>query len=740
MPTEVSSTDKAVASPYEIDAAGAAPLDNGLASYWNALVRGQRRVIVVALLGAAIAAALSLPRQDVYEASLTLEIQGLNENFLNVSEVSPTSSETSRFPRSDLRTHVRLLGGRTLAAQTAELVANEPPPGRDLEEWRSAVAAAASKVEVRSSDDSRIIELRTRSNDPDAAASFANKLAVRFIDSAGQARVDAALETEAWLEGQLAKLRGQLEESERRRRNYARRSGLLFTDIEHRSVAEDKLNQLQETLAHARTERIRLQAQAETAAAGDPSSTPAILDDGALRQHRLELADLGRRYAELDSLYTPEHYKVKQVLAQIAELERTVAAATEHVLARVRQSYEAARLRESLIEEDFLAQRELVSRQAELAADYDILGREAETNRELYETLLERVKQAGVATAMSAASIRVVDAAYPPDAPISPNHALSALMGLMTGLLAGVVWVVALDQVDGSLRRRGEAGRLLGVRELAAIVDVRAEPKGTAERGSQRMTPAAVRPASSKLSDELAPWDGKPSFAAECYRELRTSLLCGDGRGLGCYLVTSANPGEGKTTVAANLAVALTEIHLRVLLVDADLRRPRVHELVDLPNRRGLCDLIESRQALNAATLDEIQAVDEKPGLFVLPSGVAPFGAPGLVHSPRCREIFARLRQDVDVVIVDAPPMLAIPDARALARHADGVIMVVRAEVTQADDALEATRRLIDDNASISGVVLNAWNPTRNGGSGSDYRYASRPYRPSPRRSRAAAA
>ncbi len=277
------------------------------------------------------------------------------------------------------------------------------------------------------------------------------------------------------------------------------------------------------------------------------------------------------------------------------------------------------------------------------------------------------------------------------------------LLSLGAALLSG--------RLDQTFRQPGELGAVLSMRELGAIPDARCEPSG------KNLTSATGAAGPADWRPEVAATRRGPSLLAESIRSVRTSLLLEGAGGTSgtVWAVTSPAASDGKTTVAANLALSLAELGREVLLVDADLRRPRLHRIFGTGNRTGLSGLLRTGPLSEAAMRQAIVALDGSPGLSLLASGVAPHGGAGLLHSEALASLLEELRRRFDVVIVDTPPALAVSDARVLARHADGAVLVVRAGHTSAAQALQAETVLRADGVKLLGAVLSSWDP-RDGG------------------------
>jgi capsular exopolysaccharide synthesis family protein len=336
--------------------------------------------------------------------------------------------------------------------------------------------------------------------------------------------------------------------------------------------------------------------------------------------------------------------------------------------------------------------------------------------------MLQRVKEASIAAALKASNINVVDEAVAPDAPFKPNAADNTTLGFLFGLGLAVAFVILLDRADRTIQEPGDMEALLGIAELGLV------PSASADPGRPRSL-AAGEGQDSPRSMILITSDRKNSALAESIHATLTSILyAGQGGRTGDFaqvlVFSSPAPREGKTTITTNLAVALAEIHKRVVLIDADLRRPRLHHIFDLENDKGMVELLRRTEPLNGSLDGHVRAT-AIPNLSVMPAGRSGPGDPTLLHSARLAEIVKICRAQYDVVIIDTPPMMTMADARVVARHGDGVVMVVRAHQTSRDSLRDACRRFSEDGTRVLGAILNDWNPKKSGRYGY-YRYYSK--------------
>jgi len=736
-------------------AAAFPPEPYGLFEYWQILGRHRNLILALALLSALAGFLISLPQKPLYRASTTIEIQGLNENFLNMRDVDPTAATAAFSPESYLETQVKILESESLADRVvARQRLHERPefakPGRDwsgLERWlglpvarpltpnQQARKRVQDSLKVKQSRTHRIVEVSTDAPDPNVAAELANALAEEFIQQNVEVRWNAAQRTGQWLANQLGDVKTRLVESEEKLQAYARANDLLFTS-EKDSVAEVRLRQVQEELSRAQADRVLRQSRWEQAANAPAESLPEVLDSNTLRDYQTRLTDLRRQLAELRPQYKPAHYKVQRLEAQVGELEKALEKEQANILNRIGNEYQSAVRREDLLARAYETQAGQVSGEAARSIQYNTLKREVDTNRQLYDSMLHKVKEAGIASAIRASNIRVVDPASPPPAPYRPNAGLNAGLGLLGGLSFGVAVAVARDRADQrrrfadrSIKSPGDSPVYLRVPELGVIPCDSVDRLEQGRRWLPGPAPARqltvdLRP---DLNDgvELATSLAKPSMVAESFRAALTSILfsaAGNGNPR-ILVVTSPAPGEGKTTTVSNLGIALAEISGRVLIVDGDMRRPRIHSVFGLSNQRGLADLLRDETPMEHYPPQALGLETRIPGLYVLPSGQAGRSISHLLHSDRLPQLLSRLRHHFGMILIDTPPMLQISDARVLARAADSVILVLRAGQTTHDSALAARQRFAEDSAPVLGTILNNWDPSTDDRYPSGYYY-----------------
>jgi len=721
---------------------GASPGYDSLLDYWHILIRHRMTVLRFAVAGLLGAIVVSLVQTPIYRVRTSLEIQG--PNFPEMKGANDSNGSYAS-PESYVETQVKILQSESVIEHVIDklkLQKERPTTGwrgfasrvqrifafskaSNLPEREELIRQIKRNLTVRTSGNSRLLEVLYESPDPQRAADFANTLVSEFVELSQEERWRAAQGTAEWLTSHLDKMKGELEASEAQLQDYARASGLSLTSEKENPVV-NRLKELQDELSKAQADRIAKQAKSEEAHSKPADSVPEMLEDPTMREYRQKLTELQRQYAELSATLTPEHYKVKRVQAQITELRSEMQKERANVLRGLGNEYAAAVRRERLLSKAQAEQEKIAADQSDKVIHYDTLKRDVDSNRRLYEVMLQRVKEASLATAMRDSNVLVVDRAKPPMLPYRPSLPMNSAIGLFSGVFLGFGFVLLRERIDRRISAPGDAQVYLDLPELGvlpldqAAVSLQIPNRLPAHRSvSSRPPESALR---SSLGDcpELATWKRKPSLLAECTRTTLISILSPNQNGEGPRIIvlTSACPGDGKTTVACNLSIAMAEIGRKVLLIDGDLRRPRLHKIFGVANTWGLSDLLWADNPLETVPISHLVRETEVSSLSLLPGGSCGITPSNLFYSPRMSRLLRRLRSEFDMVMIDAPPVIHLADARVLGRLADGVILVVRAGQTTTESALFASQRFAEDGTRVLGTVLNSWDPKNSRGYG----------------------
>ncbi len=704
----------AVASPYRI----AQPADaRGVAQYWRILYRHKALLLLSVVVMGLVAYLLTRLQSPVYRAHTTIEIESLNQDFLNMRSVNPmTSTQALESPEYNIRTQTIVLQSSPVldraldkAALAKRLVTaadhrpaafwrtTKPPIEVGPVSKNRALALAIAGIKVRPEPNTRVVDISFDSTDPQVAADMANSVVAAFSELNLDKRTHDSQNTREWLTLQLQDLRAKLERSQDAAQRYARGANLTILS-EKDNVAEDRLRQLQLELTRAQSERIGKQSRYELATTAHPDSLPEVLDDAALKDYQGQLTTLRRQLADFSSTFTSNHPKVIKAKAELAAVETALERSRGNILSRIRNEYDSAARREALLVADYTQQVRVISNQSDKVTQYSLLRREAETTRQLYDSLVQRVTEAGLASAMRASDIHVIQPASRPGSPYKPNTALNLAFGLLSGLCFGAALVIFRAQSDRRIEKPGDTSLHLNVPELGVIPNTVYESHGL--RKFLKM-PVAPRLTDEPEQLELTTWQKWSSAMAESFRLTLVSILrsdVNDGR-RPVIAISSATAGEGKTTVLSNLGIALAQIDCRVLLVDGDMRKPRLHQIFQVDNTVGLSDALGGNAFVNGHKTSI-------PGLFVLPSGPQPDER--LLFSSRLEKVLRRLKEQYDIILIDTPPLLQMSDARLIGIHTDAVILVV-AQNTDRDAVMLAKLRLAEDGSHLLGAILNNW-------------------------------
>jgi succinoglycan biosynthesis transport protein ExoP len=491
--------------------------------------------------------------------------------------------------------------------------------------------------------------------------------------------------------------------------HYQKEHEILGID-DKQNITTEKLDELNKALTSAESQRMDKESVYRLVQAGDTETIAAaasIFDSaGAGTQSASSLletlrgkeADLRIQAAELNTQFGPAYPKLAQLNGQIKEVDSEILVETRKVGGKIKGQYMAAVQRESMLHDALEKQKQEANKLNESAIEYSLLKRDLDSNRQLYEGLLEKLKEAGVSAGLRSNNFRIVDVARVPTAPIEPNIPRNLTFALMLGLTSGVGLAFLMEGLDNTVRTTEQAQMISGLPPLGMI------PLGSRSTREGANAKRFVI-ASSKEVVELITQVRPQSQMAESYRALRTSLLLSNlGAPPKVIMVTSALPQEGKTTTSINCAVVLAQKGIRVLLIDADLRRPSIHKTLGMGPRSGLSNVLTGSATLEQA----ITRSSILPNLDVLPAGTPPPNPAELLASTNMRDVLEQLREHYDHIVVDTPPTLSVTDAVVLSPRADAIVLVIRSGQTT-KQALRRSRDILAQvNAKVSGVLLNA--------------------------------
>ena len=645
---------------------------------WKWLIAG------ATALGLALAVLATLMTTPLYRSTVIMEVNPPRVEIMDEkSQAVSAGVSTWDF----VATQLGLLKSRTLAERVAEdlNLANNPqfadPSAAPAARVKSAANVVASNIKVADQSDGQLIKFDYISQSPETSAQVANAYADAFINSTLQRRYEASTYARSFLERQIAKTRGDLERSERQLVAYAQSQGIINTSEEGKSGSDassiqgQSLVALNQALAEATARRVAAEGAYRGSASVGPTSE-VTASTQALRQSR---AALEAEYQDKRTLMKPEHPEMVSLRSRIDELDRQIAREASNVAGSQNNTllaqYRAALAAERALQGRVAGLKGQVLDLRGRSIQYAILQRDVDTNRALYDALLQRYKEIGVAGGVGAAPVSIVDRAEPPSGPFKPNLFWNLLIGLGLGVVFGVLAAIALEILNDTIKTRKDVREKLGLSCLGAI------PK---------------RSKKVPLVEEL---EDPGSATSEAYSSLATSLRFSTDEGIPKpLLVTSARPGEGKSSTALSLSQIFARLGKTVILIDSDLRKPAFRSNSD---KTGLTKLLTGED-----NFDEHVTATQYENLFLLPCGPIPPNPADLLSSNRFRAVIREASEKFDVIVVDSPPVLGLAHAPLHASMCKEVILVVESGKTRTHAAQEAISRLRAAGANVLGATL----------------------------------
>ena len=550
----------------------------------------------------------------------------------------------------------------------------------------TAISELLANLTIVPISETSVIELRYTSEAPQLAANIVNTLTDAYIEQNLGFKFRASQEAARWLDEQLGEQQKKVEASERELQAYRERAGSLSLG-DGQSIVLQRLTDLNASVTRARTERIEKEAlykQLE-AVQHDPSaldSIPAVFSNGFIQGLKSNLAELQRQRAKLAQSLGPKHPSMVALDSDIESTRAKLQTEVGNLVEASHQDYLAAQAQEDSLAatlEDAKQKAQALNRQT---LGYGVVEKEAESNRQIYQSLLQRANETAVSAQLKVSNARVVDRAEVPTAPVSPRVGLNMLIGLLGGMLMAIGMALLLERWDNRIKLPADVATHLHVPFFGMLPRV----------------PARILKGAPPLIN-----NGVPPAFAEAFRAIRTNVLfSGVNDHARSLVVTSAAAGEGKSTVAANLAIALAKNGKRVLLIDADMRQPTLHTLVTGRREPGLSNVLVGNAKPSAAIVHT-----KISSLWLLPSGRCPPNPSELLGSKRFEELLKKLTVHFDWVVLDAPPVLPVTDAAVLAQQAGILVFVVNASRTRRQAVQTALDRLDAAGVKVTGVVLN---------------------------------
>ena len=676
-----------------------------LQTYWNVINKRRWTIVTVTFIVTLLVAIASFKMTPVYEATVrldieadTLQIQSLNDLFRQI----PTDD-------AFIGTQIQVLEGDSLAERTIEqlrlakdpsrsaaiLQANSLFPAKPPISPDGLLAPFERCLHVEKVRDSHVVTVSFQSADPGLSAQIATALANNYIEYNFREKYDATRQASGWMEHQLDELKAKVEKSQQALVDYERQN-LIINIGDKQNITEQRLQDLSRDYTTAQSDRVQKESAYELAKSNEGQIGIIVQNELLLRLEE-KYSDLKTAYAEAQAQYGPNFPKVLRLRDQLNETQSLIEKEHKQAIQKVRNDYLAAVGRENLLATALAKQKAEVGQLNQRMIEHNILKREFETNQQLYENLLQRLKDATLSAGLQATNIHVIDPAKVPQGPIRPNKARNIFAGLLMSLILGITLAFVQEAVDTSIKTIDEGERLANAPALAVVPLA----SGTLRRPSSSL-PGDNGTAGA--TQGLALLSQPSSALAESFRTLLTSVVLSTApQPPQALLITSSTANEGKTSTALNLAIALAQRGEPTLLIDADLRHPTVAESLNLGNGKGLASFLTGAHSIEEA----LRQFPPVPTLWALPAGPKPPNPAQLLSSSAMESMLRELRKQFKFLVIDSPPVLPVADAMVLSTFVDGVVFVIESGATARGAVTRARKILQNVGAKVLGIVLN---------------------------------
>jgi capsular exopolysaccharide synthesis family protein len=654
--------------------------------------------------------------KPIYRGTTTIQINKENPQIVDFKEIFAVNTMDMDY----YQTQYKILESRSLARRVIQnLKLSEHPefqtkPGTPFQQSKSKTLTSPStyfspsnkdlsedeketslinqflkKLKIEPIRNSRLVKIHFDSNTPELSAQVSNTLAATYIQQNLETRFVATERAKEWLTKQLGELKAKVERADEDLQAFGSKHDIISLD-EKENVTMQRLTELNETLTKAEAERMAKEALYKQTKEKNIDSLSSILENKLIMDLKQAYIQLEAQYMKLSETYKPEYPEMVRLKSQMDTVQKRLDAEINKIIVGIRNDYESNLRREALLRQAYQQQKAKALEMKQRGIQYNILKREADTNRELYKGLLQRMKEAGVSAGITASNIQVIDQAELPTKPYRPNKPLNLLLAAVVGLFLGVGLAFFFEYLDNTVKTTEDVEQLIRLPSYGMVPEISSERRRRLEKGTSYPV-------------ELITHGHPKSMLSEAYRNIRTSILLSfSEKPPKRILLTSPNPAEGKTTTVINIAIALAQTGARVVIVDTDLRKPRIHKVFDKENGVGLSNFLSGR-----AELESLVKGTEIPNLFYIPSGPIPPNPSELIGSNLFKSMMVSLEERFDHIVLDSPPVLGFADSIILSTFVDGIILVVSGGKTPRETLQRAKEVLQQVNAKILGVIIN---------------------------------
>src|SRR5947208_7705690 len=641
-----------------------------LRANWDVLVKHRWLILSVTVLLTVLVAVYSFRLKPVYRATARIDVEAEMPLLQTLNDLFHNEQSDDMF----LATQVSVLQSDRLAWQTVQQLDLGKLPefggggrpgvaGTELANQAGLVGRFKPDRRIERLKDTRMLEVSFESTSPDLAAQAANALVNNYIEYNFHTKYDATRQATGWMEQQLDELKLKVEKSQQALVNYERQNSIVNIG-DKEGVAQARLDDLNKNLTATQTERLQKQSVYEMVQSNE-SLVSFLEQNGLLSRLEEKESDLKGQYAEALAQYGPNHPKMIRLQEQQKNLDSLIDRERKRMVENIRNDYLAAVQREKLLADAVREEKVEVGRVSQLLIEHNLLKRDFDSNQQLYESLLQHLKDANVSAGLRATNIHLIDAASVPTAPVRPQRARNVAFAIAVGLALGMGMAFAKEALANSIKGAQEVESLISAPALAIVPDV------SSMSGYRSGFFARHSDAKAKKTEmvELSVLKNPGASISEAFRTLRTSIMLSTAEHPPqVLLITSSQPHEGKTSTSLNLAFTLAQMGSRVLIIDADLRKRRVGKALNLGTEKGLSGILTGAYGLEEALV----RVEDTEGLYALSAGPNPPNPAELLCSMKMQDLLKRAREQFDHVILDSPPVLPITDGTIPARRVAG--------------------------------------------------------------------
>lgn len=708
-----------------------------LRDYWKVLQKRRWLILAFFLIVVITTAIGTFAMKPIYRATTTIQINKETPQIVDFKEIFTINTMDLDY----YQTQYKILESRSLAKRVVQTLKLSDHPEfspkaetSPFQTWKSNVLAYLSgwlaffnqdardlsentketdretslintfldQLKIEPIRNSRLVKIHFDSHHPDLSTRVPNTLAEMYIQQRLESRFTATEQAKEWLARQLDELKGKVERADETLQSFGSKHDIISLE-EKENIIMQRLTELNEALTKAESERMAKEALYNQAKEPNFDSLPSVLENKLVQELKQNSIQLEAQYMKLLENFKPGYPEMKRLKDQMETIQKRLSVEIGKIIAGIKSEYESSLRKESLLRIAFEEQKAKAMDMKQKAIQYNILKREADTNKELYRGLLQRMKEAGVSAGITASNIQVIDRAEMPTRPFKPNKQLNLILAAVVGLFLGVGLAFFFEHLDNTVKTPEDVEGLISLPSFGMVPEISYGKRNGLQPGKFHRV-------------ELVTFDHPKSMLSEAFRSIRTSILLSfSGKPPKTMVISSPNPAEGKTTTVTNTAIALCQTGARVIIIDADMRKPKIEKILGKENGVGLSNFLSGNTGLEL-----IIKKSEIPNLCYIPSGPIPPNPSELLGSNLFKNMIQALAERFDHMLIDSPPLLGFADSTILSTVADGVIVVVVGGKTPRETLLRTKELLLQVNARILGVVINRVD-IRRGGYGSYY-------------------